>query len=100
MPADDPNWTNPSVSAPLPSSGYLPTVTWALSFMKGCAGLSTSRPSSLLPQITYAFPFWGPTALQCAALNTLIARPLLHVLRLAFSTHRLTLLLECGCPDI
>ncbi len=54
----------------------------------------------LLPQISYGLPFWQPTALQRAALNTLIARPLLRVLHLPFNTHRLTLLFECGCPDL
>ena len=53
----------------------------------------------LLPQIGYAFPWWKPTALQCATINTIIARPLLRVLHLPFSTHRLSLLLECGVPD-
>jgi hypothetical protein len=54
----------------------------------------------LLPGITYGFPFWKPSAAQLSTLTSIITAPLLRVLHLPMSTHRLSVLAECGLLDM
>jgi hypothetical protein len=56
--------------------------------------------SFLLPAISYGCPFWKPCPSEFNAILSLTCAPLLRVLLLPTSTHRLSVLAECGVPPI
>lgn len=56
--------------------------------------------SFLIPTITYGLPLWTIRKSSHAAFNSIISAPLRRVLFLPPSTHRLSVLADCGVPDI
>jgi hypothetical protein len=54
----------------------------------------------LLPSIIYGLPFWNIRKCDFLGFNSIISAPLRRVLHLPPSTHRLTVLADCGVPDI
>ena len=56
--------------------------------------------ATVIPIITYGFPFWQPTAQQYNLLLSQLALPLRRVLHLPRDTHRLSLLTECGITQL
>ena len=53
----------------------------------------------VLPVIGFGFPFWRPSTKEFDRLLSIVCSPLLRVLHLPHSTHRLSLLAECGIMD-
>jgi len=50
----------------------------------------------VVPIFSYGFPFWSPSSGVCKRFIRIISTPLLRALTLPHSTHRLSLLTECG----
>ncbi len=56
--------------------------------------------ATVVPIITYGFPFWQPTQKQYDVLLSQLVLPLRRVLHLPRSTHRLSVLMECGVKQL
>jgi hypothetical protein len=66
----------------------------------GIRAISSLIRGMLIPLMTYGCPFWRLRVPQRKKLNALLTRPLTRALRLPSTAHHLSVLIECGIPDI